>query len=157
MAEVKRPKGLDSRRGYAMLLTAGDPEISGALAEGIMAARVPTANSLSQATPDNSLKLPQSGLRPASSLGEGALTGGLTAEQVQVVEAEIDRQKIADLMRVAMHREPVNYAQRAFDAEVEYGESLYERGPLERLGEKLLVVYALVVMAFERLFESVGG
>lgn len=154
MAEVRRPKGLDSRRGYAMLLTAGDPEISGALAEGMLKGRADAANSLSQHEADSSLGEGNS-LRPCrgTSLGEG----GLTAEQVQVVEAEIDRQKIADLLRVAMHREPVDYAEKAFDAEVEYGESLYERGPLGRLGEKLLVVYALVVMAFERLFESVGG
>lgn len=48
------------RRGTAMLLlTAGDKEISNALADGIMAVRLPMANSLSHAA-------------RASSLGEGA-------------------------------------------------------------------------------------
>lgn len=108
-----------------LLLTAGDPEISGALADGIMAVRLPAA-------------------RP------------LEPEQARVVSAEMDRQKVAELLRVAMHKEPVDYAHLAYDAEVAYGESLYERGFLGKIGEKLLVGYALVVLAFDRLFESVG-
>ena len=115
------------RRGTAMLLlTAGDPEISGALADGIMAVRLPAA-------------------RP------------LEPEQARVVSAEMDRQKVAELLRVAMHKEPVDYAHLAYDAEVAYGESLYERGFLGKIGEKLLVGYALIVLAFDRLFESVGN
>lgn len=126
MAETRHPKGLASRRGTAMLLlTAGDPEISGALADGIMAVRLPAA-------------------RP------------LEPEQARVVSAEMDRQKVAELLRVAMHREPVDYAGLAYDAEVAYGESLYAPGLLGKIGEKLLVGYALIVLAFERLFESVG-
>lgn len=121
------------RRGIAMLLlTAGDPEISGALADGIMAVRLPAA-------------------RP------------LTHEEAKVVSAEMERQKIVDWqevahqMRVAMHREPVDYAGLAYDAEVQYGESLYAPGVLGKIGEKLLVGYALIVLAFDRLFESVRG
>lgn len=125
MAEIKRSKGLASRRGYAMLLTAGDEEISTALADGIMAARLPEAKPL-------------------------------THEESQVVSAEIDRQKIADLLRVAMHPEPVDYAGKMFDAEMEYGESLYLPGPMRKVGEFLLVRYALVVLAFDRLFKALG-
>ena len=117
MAEVKR--------GYAMLLTAGDKEISAALASGIMAARLPRAKPL-------------------------------THEESQVVSAEIDRQKIADLLRVAMHPEPVDYAGKVFDAEISYGESVYLPGRMHKVGEFLLVRYAMVVLAFERLFEFVG-
>lgn len=126
MAESRRPKGLASRRGTAMLLlTAGDEQISSALASGIMAVRLPAA-------------------RP------------LEPEQARVVSAEMDRQKVAELLRVAMHREPVDYAGLAYDAEVQYGESLYAPGLLGKIGEKLLVGYALIVLAFDRLFESVG-
>ena len=123
MAEIKR--------GTAMLLlTAGDERISTALANGIMAVRLPEAKPL-------------------------------THEEAEVVKAEIDRQKIVDWqdvahrMRVAMHPEPVDYAGLCFDADVQYGESLYERGRLGRLGERLLIGYAMIVLAFERLFESV--
>ena len=114
-----------------LLLTAGDEQISSALASGIMAVRLPAAKPL-------------------------------THEEAQVVSAEMDRQKIVDWqevahqMRVAMHKEPVNYANLAYDAEVEYGESLYAPGLLGKIGEKLLVGYALIVLAFEKLFESVG-
>lgn len=122
----------ESRRGTAMLLlTAGDPEIYGALADGILAVRLPEAKPL-------------------------------THEEAQVVSAEINRQKIVDWqevahqMRVAMHREPVDYAGLIYEAEVAHGESLYERGFIGKIGEKLLVGYALIVLAFDRLFESVG-
>lgn len=114
-----------NKRGYAMLLTAGDNEISAALASGMLAARLPMAKPL-------------------------------THEESQVVSAEIDRQKIADLLRVAMHPEPVDYAGKVFDAEMAYGESLYKPGPMRKVGEFLLVRYALVVLAFDRLFKALG-
>ena len=139
MEEIKRPKGFASRRGYALLLTAGDEQISKALADGIMAVRLPMANSISHAA-------------RASSLKEGALT----KEQRETVSAEIDRQKIADYLRVAMHREPVDYAALAFDAEMRYGESVYEPGPLKRAAEKMLVGWALICLGFHELFRSVG-
>ena len=108
-----------------LLLRAGDEQISKALADGIMAVRLPE-------------------VRP------------LTHEEAQVVSAEMDRQKIADLLRVAMHPEPVDYAGKVFDAEMAYGDSLYEPGPMRKVGEFLLVRYALVVLAFDRLFKALG-
>ena len=108
-----------------MLLTAGDKEISAALASGMLAARLPMAKPL-------------------------------THEESQAVSAEIDRQKIADLLRVAMHPEPVDYAGKVFDAEMAYGESVYEPGPLKRAAEKMLVGWALICLGFHELFRSVG-
>lgn len=142
------------RRGTAMLLTAGDEQISKALADGIVAVRLPMANSLSQPTADSSIKEGNSlsHAARASSLREGALT----KEQSEVVSAEIDRQKIADYLRVAMHREPVDYAALSFDAEMRYGESVYEPGPLKRAAEKMLVGWALICLGFHELFRSVG-
>ena len=122
----------DVRRGYALLLTAGDTEIAGALAEGAAKGR---EDSISQASP---------------------MVRALPPEQRQVVEAEMDRQRIARALRIAMHREPVDYEGMAFDAELLYGVRPYEPGALHWIGEKLLVGYALVVMGFERLFRSVG-
>ena len=113
------------RRGYALLIQAGDREISGALASGIMAAR------LSEAKP-------------------------LPMEQARIVSAEFDPDKTADLLRVAMHREPVAYAAKAFDAEMQYGESVDDPGPVKRACEKMLVGWARGVMGFERLFDELG-
>lgn len=138
MAEVKR--------GYAMLIQGGDPEISGALGDGIMAVRLPMERPLRRETSS------VSGYAGATfPKGEG-----LTPEQRSVVSAEIDRQKIADYLRVAMHREPVDYAALAFDAEMRYGESLYEPGPLKRAAEKMLVGWALICLGFHELFRIVG-
>ena len=135
------------RRGTAMLLlTAGDPEISGALADGIVAVR--GTGDLIRLDAERRATFPNGGR-----LGEAK---PLNHEEAQVVSAEMDRQKIAELLRVAMHREPVDYAHLAYDAEVAYGESLYAPGLLGKIGEKLLVGYALIVLAFEKLFESVG-
>ena len=114
------------KRGTAMLLlTSGDEQISTALADGILAARLPAAKPLEQ-------------------------------EQREAVSAEIDRQKIADYLRVAMHREPVDYAALAFDAEMRYGQSMDEPGAMKRAAEKLLVGYAMLCMAFHSLFSWVG-
>lgn len=118
------------RRGYAMLIQGGDAEISGALADGIMAIRLPMAKPLE---PD----------------------------QMAVVSKEIKRQKdywkrTAERLRATMHKEPVDYASLVFDAEMRYGESVYEPGPGWRAAEKLLVGYAMVVMAFHDLFRWVG-
>lgn len=121
MAEIKR--------GTVMLLfTAGDPEISGALADGIMKGR---------------------GARRAAPIRDERKV--LTPEQVEVVKAEINLQKAAGLLRVAMHREPVDYAGKCFDAEMEYGESLYYPSGLRRVIEKLQVAYAVIALAIERM------
>lgn len=126
MAEIRRPKGLASRRGTAMLLlTAGDKEISTALANGILAVRLPMAKPLGQ-------------------------------EEAKTVSAEMDRQRIAEELREKLHPVPVDYAGLAYTAEVRYGESLYEPGVLGKVGEALMVGYAMIVMAFRELFEALG-
>ena len=137
----------EARRGTAMLLlTAGDPEISGALADGIMAVR-------------GNPSAPSGHLPFQGRLGEAK---PLTREEAEIVSAELDRQRIVDWqkvghqLRVAMHREPVDYAKLAWDAEVAYGESLYVPGVLGKIGEAMLVGYAMVVLAFERLVECLG-
>lgn len=155
MAETRRPKGLASRRGTAMLLlTAGDEQISSALASGIMAVR--GTGDLIRLDAERRATFAQ-GHGYAHPIG-GRLGEAkpLNHEEAQVVSAEMDRQKVAELLRVAMHKEPVDYAHLAYDAEVQYGESLYAPGLLGKIGEKLLVGYALIVLAFDRLFESVG-
>ena len=127
-----------------LLLTAGDEQISSALASGIMAVRGNPS-----VTAQGPCHLPFQGRLPEAK--------PLEPEQARVVSAEMDRQKVAELLRVAMHKEPVDYAGLAYDAEVQYGESLYAPGLLGKIGEKLLVGYALIVLAFEKLFESVGS
>lgn len=109
-----------------LLLTAGDEQISKALADGMLAARLPMAKPLD-------------------------------AGQRAAVSEEIRRQNAARALRVAMHREPVDYAAKAFDAEMRYGESLYEPGTLARkVGRKLLIGYAMLCMGFHELFRWVG-
>ena len=118
-------KVAETKRGYALLLTAGDKEISKALASGIMAVRLPMAKPLGQ-------------------------------EEAKVVSAEMDRQRIAEELREKLHPVPVDYAGLAYTAEVRYGESLYEPGVLGKVGEALMVGYAMIVMAFRELFETLG-
>jgi len=160
----------ETRRGTAMLLlTAGDEQISSALASGIMAVR--GTGDLIRLDAERRATCPwdcrprlAENSPPDCFPGARRPIGGrlgeakpLTHDEAQVVSAEMDRQKVAELLRVAMHREPVDYAGLAYDAEVAYGESLYAPGLLGKIGEKLLVGYALIVLAFDRLFESVRG
>jgi hypothetical protein len=125
MTSMELMEVAESKRGYALLLTAGDEQISKALASGIMAVRLPMAKPLGR-------------------------------EEAKVVSAEIDRQRIAEELRRELHPVPVDYAGLAYTAEVRYGESLYEPGVLGKVGEALMVGYAMVVMAFHELFESLG-
>ena len=108
-----------------LLLTAGDKEISTALANGILAVRLPMAKPLGQ-------------------------------EEAKAVSAEIDRQRIAEELREKLHPVPVDYAGLTYTAEVLYGESLYEPGVWGKIGEALLLGYAMVVMAFQELIEALG-
>ena len=60
-------------------------------------------------------------------------------------------------MRVAMHPKPVDYAMKVYEAELDYGQSVYGKGAARRALDMLLVGWALVALGFERLFESVNG
>ena len=125
MTSMELVKVAESKRGYALLLTAGDEAISKALASGIMAVRLPMAKPLGH-------------------------------EEAKVVSAEMDRQRIAEELREKLHPVPVDYAGLAYTAEVRYGESLYEPGVFGKVGEALMVGYAMIVMAFRELFEALG-
>lgn len=125
MTSMELVKVAETKRGYALLLTAGDEAISKALASGIMAVRLPMAKPLGH-------------------------------EEAKVVSAEMDRQKIAEELREKLHPVPVDYAGLAYTAEVRYGESLYEPGVFGKVGDALMVGYAMIVMAFRELFEALG-
>ena len=115
MAELKR--------GYAVLLQAGDGDISEALADGIRKAMV------------------------------------LEPDKVELVRTEIKRQRTAEMLRrLAMCRGRTSEDWRALiaKAECDYGEDMYESGALRKVGDALLVAYAMVVLAFQELFEALG-
>ena len=129
-----------------LLMTAGDKEISQALADGIMAVR--GTGDLIRLDAERRATFPIGGR-----LGKAK---PLSQEEAKVVSAEIDRQRIADELREKLHPVPVDYAHLAYDAEVSYGERLYEPGVCGKIGEALMVGYAMVVMAFQELFEALG-
>lgn len=125
----------ESKRGVVMLIQAGDPEITGAITEGIMTAR-------------------------------GAEAGRLTREQIETVEAEIDRQAIEkamnrpqvqrSLLRVAVGNSKTSedYAMLRFEADMKWGESLYEPGWWDRIADKALGIYGLFVWALAGAYKS---
>ena len=143
-----------------LLLTAGDKEISTALADGIMAVRLPMAKPLgleeAKAVKSAMKWLNLQAQREAQDADETRGQGSEASCAGRGANTEMDRQKIAEELREKLHPAPVDYAGLAYDAEVLYGESLYEQGALGKVGEVLLVGYAMVVMAFHELFESLG-
>ena len=208
----------ESKRGAVLLIRAGDPEISGAIADGIMTARGAGAGDLirpaaratfpiggrlseeqrgagagdlirpaARATFPNGGRLSEEQrragdgdlIRPAARatfpIGgrlidderRGSCGGGrLSEEQRRAVEAEIDRQAIAEgmnrrsvnkaLLRVAVgnHKTAEDYQQMLFDAEVAYGESVYEPTPMQQLKEKALIVDAMFVEAVATAYRA---
>lgn len=108
---------MSERRGTVMLIQRGDPEITGAIVEGIAAARRTT---------------------PAA----------LTSDEIEVVQAEIDRQKIlADLVRVATGntKTPEDYQIMVTKARGDYQRLTRPAGPIRRFARRALGLYGLVV------------
>lgn len=119
------------KRGTVLLIQAGSPEITGAIAEGIVEGRAQRLN----------------------------------AEQIKTVEAEIDRQAIAESfdaaavarrMRVAMHPTPVDYAGKIADARGQYETASAMPPWLHRLMEKALIIYAMFVEAVAAAYRAQG-
>ena len=124
---------MSERRGTVMLIQRGDPEITGAIVEGIAAARGTTSSDLAAL-----------GHLPLKGKARGALTG----EQIEIVEAEIDRQKIlADLVRVATGntKTPEDYQIMVTKARGDYQRLTRPAGPIRRFARRALGLYGLVV------------
>ena len=156
-----------ARRGTVMVIQRGDAEITGAIVAGMMAARGRTpAEAGTSSVPPAAVHLtlagslgpaaPQRGRllegRSATPKGEGhgaGASGRLTGEQIEVVEAEIDRQKIlADLVRVAVNNgnTPEDYRIMSVKARGDYGRLYRTPGPARRFARLLLGVYRLAVL-----------
>ena len=140
---------MNERRGYVVLIRHGDPEISGGIAEGIMRAR--------EQGNDGDLIRQRSAL-PPSPTGEGrGDEAPPPREQVEVVEAEIDRQRIQRaLLRVAVGNTNTaeDYANMTTKARGDYGIDARPRGPLRRLGAALLGAYALIVLGIAAAYRA---
>lgn len=147
----------ETRRGAVVLLQAGDPEIAGALAAGVMEGRA--------AQRRDDLSGPcRATSHDAGETRTGA--GRLTEEQRRVVEAEIDRQAIEEyihqtavdraLLRVAVgnHKTADDYAMMRFEAEVEYGEPVDYPSPLRRAANAALAIYAMFVEAVATAYRA---
>lgn len=133
------------RRGAVVLIQRGDPQIAGAIAEGMLAARATAAAGTSSA--------PFGGTFPR---GEGSGTKQLPPEQIEVVKAEIDRQHIARLVRVAVGNDYTaeDYQCMIIKARHDYGKYYRQPGPLRRIGDALLGVYALLVCGVRRAYRA---
>ncbi len=158
MCEVKQ----GVRRGAVLLLQAGDPEISGALAEGIMAGRAAEEGDLIRPASGAALvnqRLPTSAVSPerrnrqtqrvAALRATFPIEGRLLENGRQAGKAELAR---GVKEAVGNKKGPEDYALLRFEAELEYGESLYEPGPMARLAEALLGAYALTVYRLHEFF-----
>ena len=125
---------MSERRGTVMLIQRGDPEITGAIVEGMMAGRSVSATETSSVTGFAGATFP---------------TGGrLSGAQIEVVQAEIDRQKIlADLVRVATgnRNTPEDYEILITKARGDYQRLTRPAGPLRRFARRALGLYGLVV------------
>ena len=144
-----------ARRGTVMVIQRGDAEITGAIVAGMMAARGGTpAEAGTSSVPPAAVHLTLAGsLGPAAPqrgrLLENAESGRLTEAQIEVVEAEIDRQKIlADLVKVAVNNgnTPEDYRIMSVKARGDYGRLYRAPGPARRFARLLLGVYGLAVL-----------
>ena len=157
------------RRGYVVMIRGGDAEISAGIAEGMMKVEAGKEDDL----------IRQCYALPPTPKGEGKGTRGTSSdpargratfpnggrlleaappplEHVEVVEAEIDRQRIQRaLLRVAVgnHNTAEDYRNMMTKARGDYAVTR-RPGPLGRLGEQLLKVYALAVLACNAAYRA---
>ena len=150
----------ETRRGVVMVIRRGDPEIAAAIEAGIVEARGTTGDTSSApfggTFPSRGRLLEGRGTsEPRGRLLEDG--GRLSREEIEVVSAEIDRQKIlADLVRVAVNNTntPEDYQIMAVKARGDYGKYSRPAGPLRRLARKLLGVYGLTVLAIAAAYRA---
>ena len=134
-----------------MLIRRGDPEISGGIAEALLGATEGREGDL----------IRQRSALPPSPKGEGSgepdEPKALTGEQVEIVEAEIDRQRIQRaLLRVAVGNTNTDedYRDMMTKARGDYGTDARKAGPLRAIGERLMQVYALMVLALSAAYRA---
>lgn len=118
----------DIKRGTVILITAGDPEITRPIADGIMAGR-------------------------AARLSAEQIRTVEAEIDRQAIAADFDSAAVARRMRVAMHPEPVDYAGKIEDARAEYAPSALPRW-LRKALEKLLIGYAIAALAIVAAFRA---
>lgn len=115
------------KRATVMIVQRGDGRIAGAITEGILTARAEMAGRS----------------EPAA----------LPVDQIEIVEAEIDRQHIMRaLVRVAVgnHKTAEDYRYMTTRAAGLYGER--RRGPLRRLGDRLLIGWAMLCYGIAEIY-----
>ena len=112
------------RRATVILIQRGDQAISGAIAEGMLAARA-----------DHTRQMP--------------------ADQRTIVSAEIDRQRIAALVRVAVGNDKTDedYRDMTTKARGLYGVSR-RGGPLRRIWDRMFMGWALICYAIGEAYDA---
>ena len=124
-----------------VIVKAGDPALADAMERGILAARAQAHADLASAAAGRS-KLPQS---PAA-----------TAPSGRELFGEGKRPVNRSLLRVAVgnHKTAEDYANMRFEAELEYGESVYELSPARKLARKALGLYGLLVVGLSAAYRA---
>lgn len=137
-----------AKRGTVVLMQRGDPEISGAIAQGMLAARARvTAAAGTSSDPASRATFPR---------GEG-LGLQLPREQMEIVEAEIDRQHIvASLVRVAVgnDRTPEDYSLMVTKVRGDCARYSRAPGPVGRALRWVLGWYGLLCWAVAGAYHS---
>ena len=154
--------GCEQRRGTVILIQRGDPEISGAIARGMLEGKGTGNREQGTGTP-SARKTAQcaflSEVGPAGHEEQG--TGGgecltIPGEQIEIVTAEADRQKIvAQLVRVAVGNTntPEDYRHMIVRARGLYA-TTRRPGPLKIAAGKLLLGWAMICQGVRRAYRA---
>lgn len=164
------------RRGAVILIQRGDPQITGAIAEGMLEGRDrrttssvwPSASHLplkGKALEPEQMEIVVSVLKelraqaPALEGPDAPDTrgqGSAASCAGRGAYAEIDRQHIARLVRVAVGNDntPEDYQCMIVKARHDYGKYYRRPGPLRRFADALLGVYALIVCGVSAAYQS---
>ena len=113
---------MSDRRATVILIQRGDPEISGAIAEGMLAGKAE----------------------------------GQHADQVEIVSAEADRERVVALVRVAVGNTITPEEYRDMITRVRYHAEQLRRppSPARRVAGKLLLAWAMLCQGVRRAYHA---
>lgn len=150
----------DRRRAVVMIIQRGDPEIAGALLDGMIAGRAEaktreTSSVTADAVPPDARRLAKAYGAPASALAPGE-DFGETVESVEIVTMEQDKwRRVARQVHVAVGRNLTaeDYRMMIVKARCDYAVRP-QPGIVRAIAGKLLLAWALIWQGIWRAYEA---
>lgn len=127
----------EPRRGTVIVIRRGDPEITEAIARGVL---------------EGTTSYGPAGNHPI----EGKALGGPAEERIEIVSAAADRRRVMALVRVAVGNTKTaeDYTMMTVKARGDYMRYARAPGPVRRIGRRIMAAYGMMVYGIARAYRA---